>query len=152
MDPPSILRKLPGVQTTSRSTAAAFRHQAHVVVFDRGIEFIIYSHSEFSRPPGRAGENVYGWVIMPRSVTLSFELLETVVALIRAGGEASSAMKSLKINQPTLSKRLKYLQHSGPLLERPWVERKGKTWVLTEDAQVSRAPLSNAHSTESGMT
>jgi DNA-binding transcriptional LysR family regulator len=72
---------------------------------------------------------------MPRSVTLSFELLETLVALIRAGGEASSAMKGLGINQPTLSKRLKYLQHAGPLLDRPWVERRGKTWALTEEGK-----------------
>ncbi len=72
---------------------------------------------------------------MPRSVTLSFELLETLVALIRAGGEASSAMKGLGINQPTLSKRLKYLQHAGPLLDRPWVERKGKAWALTEEGK-----------------
>ena len=72
---------------------------------------------------------------MPRSVTLSFELLETLVALIRAGGEASSAMKGLGINQPTLSKRLKHLQHAGPLLDRPWVERRGKTWSLTEEGK-----------------
>ncbi len=72
---------------------------------------------------------------MPRSVTLSFELLETLVALIRAGGEASSAMKGLGINQPTLSKRLKYLQHAGPLLDRPWVERRGKSWELTEEGK-----------------
>jgi DNA-binding transcriptional LysR family regulator len=82
-----------------------------------------------------AREIVDGKVIMPRSVTLSFELLETVVALVRGGGEASAALKSLNINQPTLSKRLKYLQHSGPLLERPWVERRGRTWKLTEEGK-----------------
>jgi hypothetical protein len=26
-------------------------------------------------------------------------------------------------------------QHSGPLLDRPWVERRGKTWELTEEGQ-----------------
>ncbi len=72
---------------------------------------------------------------MPRTVRLSFELLETLVALVRGGGEASSAMKTLEINQPTLSKRLKYLQHAGPLLDRPWVERRGKTWELTEEGK-----------------
>jgi DNA-binding transcriptional LysR family regulator len=72
---------------------------------------------------------------MPRTVTLSFELLETLVALVRASGEATSAMKELGINQPTLSKRLKHLQHSGTLLDRPWVERRGKTWELTEEGK-----------------
>jgi hypothetical protein len=37
----------------------------------------------------------------PQSVTLSFERLETLVALVRAGSEASSAMKKMEINQPT---------------------------------------------------
>jgi hypothetical protein len=68
-------------------------------------------------------------------VTLSFELLETLVALIRAEGEVASAMKGLGINQPAFSKRLKYLQHPGPLLDRPWVERRGKSWALTEEGR-----------------
>jgi DNA-binding transcriptional LysR family regulator len=72
---------------------------------------------------------------MPRSVTLSFELLETLVMLIRAGGDASAAMKELGINQPSLSKRLKHLQHAGPLLDRPWVVRHGKTWELTDEGR-----------------
>ena len=72
---------------------------------------------------------------MPRTVSLSFELLETLVVLIRAGGEASAAMKELGINQPSLSKRLKYLQHAGPLLERPWLVRDGKTWELTDQGR-----------------
>jgi DNA-binding transcriptional LysR family regulator len=73
--------------------------------------------------------------VMARSVSLSFELLETLVVLIRAGGDASSAMKNLGINQPSLSKRLKYLQHAGPLLDRPWVVRLGKTWELTDEGR-----------------
>ena len=73
--------------------------------------------------------------VMPRSVSLSFELLETLVVLVRAGGEASAAMKELGINQPSLSKRLKYLQHAGPLLDRPWLVRKGKTWELTDEGR-----------------
>jgi DNA-binding transcriptional LysR family regulator len=72
---------------------------------------------------------------MPRTVSLSFELLETLVVLIRAGGDASAAMKELGINQPSLSKRLKYLQHAGPLLDRPWLVRKGKTWELTDQGR-----------------
>ncbi len=72
---------------------------------------------------------------MPRSVNLSFELLETFVALIRGGGEALVAMERLNLNQPSLSKRLKYLQHAGPLLDRPWLVRKGRRWELTEEGQ-----------------
>ena len=44
-------------------------------------------------------------------------------------------MKELGINQPSLSKRLKYLQHAGPLLERPWLVRNGKTWELTDEGR-----------------
>jgi DNA-binding transcriptional LysR family regulator len=72
---------------------------------------------------------------MPRSLTLSFELLETFVSLVRHEGEASATMAELGLNQPTLSKRLKNLQHAGPLLEQPWLVRDGKTWHLTEEGQ-----------------
>ena len=72
---------------------------------------------------------------MPRTVSLSFELLETLVVLIRAGGEASASLKELGINQPSLSKRLKYLQHAGPLLDRPWLVRNGRTWELTDEGR-----------------
>ncbi len=70
---------------------------------------------------------------MSRSVTLSFELLQTFVSLIRHDGEASAVMRELDLEQPTLSKRLKYLQHAGPLLDRPWLVREGKTWKLTSE-------------------
>jgi DNA-binding transcriptional LysR family regulator len=73
--------------------------------------------------------------VMPRSVSLSIDLLETLVVLMRSGGDASAAMKELGINQPSLSKRLKYLQHAGPLLDRPWLVRNGKTWELTDEGQ-----------------
>src|SRR5262249_54249137 len=72
---------------------------------------------------------------MPRTVTLSFELLEAFVALIRSGGEAAPAMRALGINQPTMSKRLRYVQHAGPLLDRPWVVRRGKTWERTDEGR-----------------
>jgi DNA-binding transcriptional LysR family regulator len=72
---------------------------------------------------------------MPRSVTLSFELLQTFVALIRCDGDAAEAMRELGLNQPTMSKRLRYVQHAGPLLERPWVVRRGKTWELTDEGR-----------------
>ena len=70
---------------------------------------------------------------MPRSLTLSFELLETFVALIRHDGEAAAVMRELELNQPTLSKRLRHLQHKGALLDRPWLVREGKTWKLTTE-------------------
>ncbi len=55
---------------------------------------------------------------MPRSVSLSFELLQTFVSLICQEGDAAAVMRELELIQPTLSKRLKYLQHAGPLLDR----------------------------------
>ncbi len=70
---------------------------------------------------------------MPRSITLSFELLQTFVTLIRSDGDAARAMRALAINQPTMSKRLRYVQHAGPLLDRPWLVREGKTWTLTAE-------------------
>lgn len=79
---------------------------------------------------------------MSRSLTLSFELLQTFVSLIRHEGEASATMAELGLNQPTLSKRLKYLQHSGPLLEQPWLVRDGKTWHLTEEGRRVWPPVS----------
>jgi DNA-binding transcriptional LysR family regulator len=70
---------------------------------------------------------------MSRTVTLSFELLQSFVTLIRCGGDAAQAMRELGINQPTMSKRLRHVQHTGPLLDQPWVVRKGKTWALTDE-------------------
>jgi DNA-binding transcriptional LysR family regulator len=72
---------------------------------------------------------------MPRTLTLSFDLLETFVALIRSGGDAAQAMRTLGVNQPTMSKRLRHVQHAGPLLERPWVVRRGKKWELTDEGK-----------------
>ena len=72
---------------------------------------------------------------MARTLTLSFELLEAFVALIRADGDAAQAMRSLGINQPTMSKRLRYVQHTGRLLDRPWVIRRGKVWELTDEGK-----------------
>jgi len=72
---------------------------------------------------------------MPRSVSLSFELLQTFVSLIRHEGDAAAVMRELELIQPTLSKRLKYLQHAGPMLDRPWLVREGKTWKLTDEGR-----------------
>ena len=76
-----------------------------------------------------------GKQLMPRSVSLSFELLQTFVSLIRHEGDAAAVMRELELIQPTLSKRLKYLQHAGPMLDRPWLVREGKTWKLTDEGR-----------------
>ena len=57
------------------------------------------------------------------------------MALIRSGGKAARAMRALGINQPAMSKRLRSVQHAGPLLDRPWLVRKGKRWELTEEGR-----------------
>jgi DNA-binding transcriptional LysR family regulator len=72
---------------------------------------------------------------MPRPTNLSLELLQTFVALARVEGDARRAGERLKINQPSMSKRLAQLQHAGRVLRRPWVERRGKTWVLTDEGR-----------------
>jgi DNA-binding transcriptional LysR family regulator len=71
--------------------------------------------------------------VMPRPLALSFELLRTFVTLIREDGDAGRAMRVLGINQPTMSKRLRPLQHAGALLDRPWLVRVGKVWRLTDE-------------------
>lgn len=72
---------------------------------------------------------------MSQTATLSFELLRTFLALVNCGGDAARAMQELRLNQPTVSKRLRYLQHAGRLLKRPWLVRKGKKWELTAEGQ-----------------
>jgi DNA-binding transcriptional LysR family regulator len=70
---------------------------------------------------------------MPRQASLSIELLRTFLLLIKEEGDAASTARILKINQPSMSKRLGYLQHAGPVLSHPWLVREGKTWKLTEE-------------------
>ena len=72
---------------------------------------------------------------MPRPVSLSPELLQTFVSLVAHEGDAVAAAATLGINQPSMSKRLAQLQHAGRVLRRPWIERKGKTWFLTEEGK-----------------
>src|SRR5262245_8676204 len=72
---------------------------------------------------------------MPRPVSLSPELLQTFVAVVGHDGDAVAAADELGINQPSMSKRLAQLQHAGRVLRRPWVERRGKTWVLTDEGR-----------------
>ena len=70
---------------------------------------------------------------MPRPVTLSLDLLQTFVRLVENEGDASATAQQLGINQPSMSKRLSFLQHSGRVLVRPWLVREGKTWKLTSE-------------------
>lgn len=72
---------------------------------------------------------------MPRPASLSPEILSTFVTVIRFEGDATRAAEELKINQPSMSKRLAFLQHSGRMLRKPWLERIGKTWHLTEEGR-----------------
>ena len=74
---------------------------------------------------------------MPRPPSLSVELLRTLVALVRNGGDATVTARELRINQPSMSKRLRVFQHPGGMLPRPWVERHGHTWKLTADGERS---------------
>lgn len=72
---------------------------------------------------------------MPRPPSLSVELLRTLVALVRNGGDATVTAHELRINQPSMSKRLRVFQHPGGMLPRAWVERHGHTWKLTTDGE-----------------
>ena len=70
---------------------------------------------------------------MPRPVSLSLDLLKTYILLLENDGDASRTAGQLGINQPSMSKRLRYLQHTGQPLEHPWLVREGKTWKPTEE-------------------
>ncbi len=72
---------------------------------------------------------------MPRPASLSPELLSTFVTIIRTEGDATLAAEILRINQPSMSKRLAFLQHAGRILRKPWIERVGKTWIITEEGR-----------------
>ena len=72
---------------------------------------------------------------MPRPASLSFEILRTFVLLMRNEGDASRTAAQLGINQPSVSKRLRSLQHAGGPLARPWLRREGKLWKLTDEGR-----------------
>lgn len=72
---------------------------------------------------------------MPRPASLSHELLQTFVEVVSRDGDAVAAAAALGINQPSMSKRLAQLQHAGRILRRPWLERRGKTWALTDEGR-----------------
>jgi DNA-binding transcriptional LysR family regulator len=74
---------------------------------------------------------------MPRtSVPLGPEVCRTLLALVEAGGNATVAAARLNINQASMSKRLKPLQHASADLPRPWVEKIGKRFVLTAEGRL----------------
>lgn len=66
---------------------------------------------------------------------LSPELLNTFITIVRTEGDATLAAEMLKINQPSMSKRLAFLQHAGRILRKPWIERIGKSWHLTPEGE-----------------
>lgn len=72
---------------------------------------------------------------MPRPTRLSLDMMETLIAVIEAGGDAMAAAAELDINQPSMSKRLAFLQHANPLVRFPWLEKHGKTWKLTAEGE-----------------
>jgi len=59
----------------------------------------------------------------------------TFVTVIRTEGDAVRAAEILQINQPSMSKRLAFLQHAGRILRKPWLERVGKSWRLTPEGR-----------------
>jgi DNA-binding transcriptional LysR family regulator len=61
--------------------------------------------------------------------------MTTFVTVVRTEGDATQAAELLHINQPSMSKRLAFLQHAGRILRRPWLERVGKTWRLTDEGR-----------------
>jgi len=63
---------------------------------------------------------------MSRTITLSFELLEAFVALIRSGGDAARAMRALGINlaivthdEPAILEMAPRSSHIAPLVAHP---------------------------------
>jgi DNA-binding transcriptional LysR family regulator len=70
-----------------------------------------------------------------RPAQLSLDLLETFVSVIRHDGDAAQAARALDINQPSMSKRLAFLQHVNGILKRPWLRRVGKTWLITDEGR-----------------
>jgi DNA-binding transcriptional LysR family regulator len=67
---------------------------------------------------------------------LTPELLRTFLAVVRADGSPSEAAVTLNIQDASVSKRLKPL-HEGapPHIPRPWLQKKGKRFKLTDEGQ-----------------
>jgi DNA-binding transcriptional LysR family regulator len=66
---------------------------------------------------------------------LTPELLKTFVVLCHKDMDTGKVLGELKINQPSLSKRLRYFKEVGPLVRQPWLDLKGKTWLLTDEGR-----------------
>jgi len=80
---------------------------------------------------------------MSRTSRCSIDLLQTFITLLDNEGNASLARQVLGVNQPSMSKRLQQLQRCGPLLDRPWLERRGKTWRPTEEGKRVRSAVAD---------
>jgi DNA-binding transcriptional LysR family regulator len=75
---------------------------------------------------------------------LSLELLETFVALAENGGDATRAAEQLRINQPSVSKRLSALRRlTSDRTRQSWLIRKGKRWQLTPEGQRVRVVVTD---------
>lgn len=72
---------------------------------------------------------------MPKQTKLSIELLRTFTILLDQGCNTTATRRILRVNQPSLSKRLQTFQRPGKDMARPWLVRKGKTWKATPEGQ-----------------
>jgi hypothetical protein len=75
---------------------------------------------------------------MPQSVTLSFERLETLVALDGAASEASPAMKKSEINQPTFVQAPQVFAAFRAAPGSTVGRAAGKRWKLTKEGKRER--------------
>jgi DNA-binding transcriptional LysR family regulator len=78
---------------------------------------------------------------MPRPPSvLTPELLKTFVTMVRVDGSVTRTAELLDINEASVSKRIKPL-HEGnpPTLPRPWLEKHGKLFRLTDEGQLMLA-------------
>ena len=87
------------------------------------------AHASKPRRERRAAHIARRGSTLPRTETLSIELLETFYMVVKHDGDAAQAARALHINQPSMSKRLSRLK--TPSGKFPWLERNGKTWRPT---------------------
>src|SRR5271168_2077427 len=81
---------------------------------------------------------------MPRPSRLSLELLETFVALAEHEGDATHAAEQLRVNQPSVSKRLAAIRRlTSERTGQSWLLRKGKRWRLTPEGQRVRVVVTD---------
>jgi len=71
-------------------------------------------------------------------------LLETFVVLAENEGDATRAAEELRINQPSVSKRLSALRRqTSERTSQSWLIRKGKRWQLTAEGQRVRVVVTD---------